>query len=250
MCYTCVRECPAKAIRVVDGQASVIQERCIGCGNCVRVCSQNAKQVRAPCPTRSCCWPGPPRWPPSWPPASRRSSPTCDTGTLVAMLRALGFAHVHEVSFGADLVAARVRAAARRRRRRPLDRHHLSGRRELRAQVPPRPSRPPRAHRLADDRHRPGAARHVRARGQGRLHRPVHRQERRGLATSSSPARWTRSSPSSSCGSSWRPTTWRWTERPTTTSTRPRAAWALCSPSPAACCRRRGSPRTCSPARS
>ena len=46
MCYACVRECPAKAIRVVDGQASVIQPRCIGCGNCLRVCSQNAKQVR------------------------------------------------------------------------------------------------------------------------------------------------------------------------------------------------------------
>ena len=27
MCYACVRECPAKAIRVVDGQASVIQPR-------------------------------------------------------------------------------------------------------------------------------------------------------------------------------------------------------------------------------
>ncbi len=46
MCYACVRECPAKAIRVVDGQASVIQPRCIGCGNCLRVCTQNAKQVR------------------------------------------------------------------------------------------------------------------------------------------------------------------------------------------------------------
>jgi len=46
MCYACVRECPAKAIQVVDGQASVIQPRCIGCGNCLLVCSQNAKHVR------------------------------------------------------------------------------------------------------------------------------------------------------------------------------------------------------------
>ena len=45
VCYTCVRECPAKAIRIAEGQAEVIPERCIGCGNCVRVCSQRAKQV-------------------------------------------------------------------------------------------------------------------------------------------------------------------------------------------------------------
>ncbi|HNR32242.1 MAG TPA: 4Fe-4S binding protein, partial [Candidatus Hydrogenedentes bacterium] len=44
-CYTCVRECPAKAIRIVDGQADVISQRCIGCGNCVQVCGQHAKRV-------------------------------------------------------------------------------------------------------------------------------------------------------------------------------------------------------------
>ncbi len=44
-CYTCVRECPAKAIRISSGQAEVLVDRCIGCGNCFRVCSQSAKQV-------------------------------------------------------------------------------------------------------------------------------------------------------------------------------------------------------------
>jgi len=38
-----VRECPAKAIRIVGGQAEVIDERCIACGNCTKVCSQGAK---------------------------------------------------------------------------------------------------------------------------------------------------------------------------------------------------------------
>ena len=44
-CYSCVRECPAKAIRVINGQATVLTERCIVCGHCVKVCSQNAKQI-------------------------------------------------------------------------------------------------------------------------------------------------------------------------------------------------------------
>src|ERR1035438_10589522 len=44
-CYSCIRECPAKAIKVINGQAAVISERCIVCGHCVKVCSQNAKRI-------------------------------------------------------------------------------------------------------------------------------------------------------------------------------------------------------------
>ncbi|MDZ7345906.1 MAG: 4Fe-4S binding protein, partial [candidate division KSB1 bacterium] len=44
-CYSCIRECPAKAIKVEHGQAKVIENRCLGCGHCVRVCSQGAKAV-------------------------------------------------------------------------------------------------------------------------------------------------------------------------------------------------------------
>jgi len=44
-CYSCVRDCPAKAIKVEDGQAKIVEERCVSCGNCVRVCAQKAKQL-------------------------------------------------------------------------------------------------------------------------------------------------------------------------------------------------------------
>ncbi|MFW5782029.1 MAG: 4Fe-4S dicluster domain-containing protein, partial [Candidatus Muiribacteriaceae bacterium] len=45
-CYRCLRSCPVKAIRMKDGQASVIRERCINCGTCISVCPQNAKKYR------------------------------------------------------------------------------------------------------------------------------------------------------------------------------------------------------------
>ena len=109
-CYTCVRECPAKAIRIVGGQAEVIDERCIACGNCTMVCSQGAKvflnttdrvvkllendsKVAAIIA-------------PSFP---AEFSDIPDHHILTGMIKALGFELVAEVSFGADLVADRYK---------------------------------------------------------------------------------------------------------------------------------------------
>ena len=44
-CYKCLRECPVKAIQVIDHQAKIIENRCILCGHCTEVCPQNAKSV-------------------------------------------------------------------------------------------------------------------------------------------------------------------------------------------------------------
>lgn len=45
-CYRCVRVCPVKAIRMENGQAHVVDDRCIACGTCVRECPQEAKSYR------------------------------------------------------------------------------------------------------------------------------------------------------------------------------------------------------------
>jgi two-component system NtrC family sensor kinase len=109
MCYTCVRECPAKAIQILDGQASVISTRCIGCGNCVTVCSQNAKQVLSGIEATEELLAGGLPVAAIVAPSYPAEFTDCDTGALVAALRELGFAQVHEVGFGADLVAAEYR---------------------------------------------------------------------------------------------------------------------------------------------
>ncbi len=107
VCYSCVRSCPAKAIRIFAGQAEVIDERCIGCGNCTKVCSQGAKTFLSSVnevdsllreegiKTAILA--------PSFP---AEFTDIGDYRILIGMLRALGFDKVMEVAFGADVVTA------------------------------------------------------------------------------------------------------------------------------------------------
>lgn len=106
VCYTCVRECPVKAIKIDNGQAEVIQERCIACGNCIQVCSQGAKVffnstdnvfdiIKSEEKTIACIAP-------SFPAEFNEID---NYKQLVGMMREIGFDYVTEVSFGADLVA-------------------------------------------------------------------------------------------------------------------------------------------------
>ncbi|MBN1478736.1 4Fe-4S binding protein [candidate division KSB1 bacterium] len=102
-CYSCIRECPAKAIKVENGQAKVIESRCLGCGHCVIVCSQGAKAVLdgtdhvlamlAEHETIAMLAP-------SFAAAFMDNRPE----QVIGAVRACGFARVVEVAFGADLI--------------------------------------------------------------------------------------------------------------------------------------------------
>lgn len=108
VCYACVRVCPVKAIQVKqDSEVPVlIDERCIGCGLCLGVCSPKAitfrdgkqevkhllnskKEVVAIV----------------GPSISGEFHDITDYRKFVRMIKALGFSYVNEVSFGIDIVA-------------------------------------------------------------------------------------------------------------------------------------------------
>ena len=169
MCYTCVRECPVKAIRDPrrpgerhpDALHRLRQLR-------HRLQPERQAGAAATSTTTERLLAGPAQVAAIVAPSYPAEFTECATATLVGALRDLGF-------------ASRPRGRLRRRPGRPRlrallattddgapHRHHLPGRRLLRAQVPPRPARQPGADRLADDRHgaRPAPApraRHARS---------------------------------------------------------------------------------------
>ena len=44
-CYRCLRNCRVKAISFQNGQAEIVEDECILCGNCLTVCPQHAKTI-------------------------------------------------------------------------------------------------------------------------------------------------------------------------------------------------------------
>ncbi len=103
-CYKCVRNCPVKAIRIVDQQAQIVEEDCILCGRCTVVCPQNAKEdisslgeirrilaqgkevVAAVAPSFTAYFNG------------------CDWMMFSGAMKQLGFSDVYETAEGAHLV--------------------------------------------------------------------------------------------------------------------------------------------------
>ncbi len=104
--YTCVRVCPAKAIKIADKYAQILPDRCIGCGQCVTMCAQKAIEYRSDIDVvtelirnndkvAAICDPA----------ISGEFTDVADYRKFVAMIRELGFDIVTEMSFAVDLIA-------------------------------------------------------------------------------------------------------------------------------------------------
>ena len=107
-CYKCVRHCPVKAIRVVDGKASVIAEACLACGECVKVCPRHAKKVRIDLPRLKSLLASGEKVYASVAPSFAAYFKGVPIRRLAAALKRVGFAGVSETAHGAESVSAHV----------------------------------------------------------------------------------------------------------------------------------------------
>ena len=247
-CYSCVRECPARAIKVIHGQAMVIAELCVACGHCVRLCTQGAKKVEdAVTPVRHLLAGGgsviaclAPSFPVAFPGIERRQ------GHLRAAAARLRRGVGGGLRRGAHRPRVRAPGAEGDAGRPPGDLDGLPGHRLVRHQVPAGARRGAGAGGLADG----GGG----ARDQGALRRRTcawcssgrASRRRRRCATRRSGASWTPRSPTTSSAPCSR------RRRSSRRRNRPRGSTARCAtsdgrcPSRAACCGPRGSTPTSS----
>jgi Na+-translocating ferredoxin:NAD+ oxidoreductase RNF subunit RnfB len=110
--YSCVRECPVNAIEVKVNKdyARVIPERCVGCGSCIRVCPEDAISYKnSKEQTKKLLDSDQTKVAIVAPSISGEFHDITDYRKFVKMIKQLGFNHVNEVSFGADIVALKYK---------------------------------------------------------------------------------------------------------------------------------------------
>ena len=107
-CYKCVRHCHCKAIRIVDGKASVIAENCVACGECVKVCPSHAKKIRTDLPRLRQLLETNVKLYASIAPSFTAYFPGTTVGQLATALKKIGFAGVAETAVGAQTVSCQT----------------------------------------------------------------------------------------------------------------------------------------------
>jgi transcriptional regulator with PAS, ATPase and Fis domain/iron only hydrogenase large subunit-like protein len=131
ICYACIRNCPTKAIGIFKDAAEIIPHRCIGCGTCIQVCSQQAKvladairetegHLKGKHPVVAvlgCSFPG--------------FFHDLDPAQMVTALHKLGFDEVLEGAAGAELIAPAYQQALDNESEGPLISSHCPSITEL-----------------------------------------------------------------------------------------------------------------------
>ena len=105
-CTNCLMHCPTEAIRVRGGRAHILDERCIDCGECIRICDYHAKVAATDSLKElknfryTIALPAPSLY--------GQFRNLQDVGAVLSALKGLGFDHVFEVARGADVVSRAI----------------------------------------------------------------------------------------------------------------------------------------------
>ena len=102
-CYKCVRHCPVKSIKYSTGQAQIVSDECILCGQCFVVCPQNAKEIRNDVPSAIELLKSGPVIA-SVAPSFVANYPGATIATMEKALKQLGFTAAEETAVGASIV--------------------------------------------------------------------------------------------------------------------------------------------------
>lgn len=104
-CHRCMRSCPVKAIGIDQGQAHVIDDKCVMCGRCVVECPQQAKQVEDQTATVKAAIAAGRDVALSLAPSFIASFAEVDPERLWQSLAGLGFRIIEETAVGAEAIS-------------------------------------------------------------------------------------------------------------------------------------------------
>ena len=110
-CYTCVRNCPVKAIRALPGSTHPRLEidACIACGTCIESCPAGAIQYRSSAEEAKAILKSRTTIVAIVSPSiSAEFNDITDYRKFIQMIKSLGIHSVYEISFGVDMIAYKL----------------------------------------------------------------------------------------------------------------------------------------------
>ncbi|MCT4632539.1 MAG: 4Fe-4S dicluster domain-containing protein [Firmicutes bacterium] len=105
-CTNCLHRCPTQAIRVIDGRATIINERCIDCGECLKHCPFHAKGALTDTLKEMKKF----KYVIALPSIAMygQFSQQYDINKVFNCLYKIGFDHVFDVAYSADIISAHL----------------------------------------------------------------------------------------------------------------------------------------------